>query len=159
MDAEAAAKLGTHSNRYETLLKQRHVQVNSLWGNKFWSHRCFCHTSFGWPAEGCWSFRQLPWSSVYTKEYNFELLLWEGNSYFILFYWQLLGRSIDLNKLICQRLNNAMIRSLDCAIGQFESGDICGVVVKSHFFFVWVALIGRSIFKLPGSIFSIARLR
>ncbi|KAK2551270.1 Cytoplasmic FMR1-interacting protein 2 [Acropora cervicornis] len=66
MNAEAAAKLGTRSNRYETLLKQRHVQ--------------------------------------------------------------LLGRSINLNKLISQRLNNAMIRSLDCAIGRFESGDICGVV-------------------------------
>ena len=45
------------------------------------------------------------------------------------FLFQLLGRSIDLNKLITQRLNNAMIRSLDCAIGRFESGDICGVVV------------------------------
>ncbi|CAH3019681.1 unnamed protein product [Porites evermanni] len=66
VSAESAAKLGTRSNRYETLLKQRHVQ--------------------------------------------------------------LLGRSIDLNKLITQRLNNAMIRSLDCAIGRFESGDICGVV-------------------------------
>lgn len=44
-------------------------------------------------------------------------------------YPQLLGRSIDLNKLITQRLNNSMIRSLDCAIGRFESGDICGVVV------------------------------
>ena len=27
LGAEAAAKLGTRSNRYETLLKQRHVQV------------------------------------------------------------------------------------------------------------------------------------
>ncbi|XP_066016984.1 cytoplasmic FMR1-interacting protein 2 [Pocillopora verrucosa] len=66
LNAEAAAKLGTRSNRYETLLRQRHVQ--------------------------------------------------------------LLGRSIDLNKLITQRLNNAMIKSLDCAIARFESGDICGVV-------------------------------
>lgn len=44
--------------------------------------------------------------------------------------FQLLGRSIDLNKMITQRLNIAMIRSLDCAIGRFESGDICGVVVR-----------------------------
>ena len=41
MNAEAAAKLGTRSNRYETLLKQRHVQVNSLRGNGFSSQRCF----------------------------------------------------------------------------------------------------------------------
>lgn len=46
-----------------------------------------------------------------------------------LLFSQLLGRSIDLNKLITQRLNNAMIKSLDCAIARFESGDICGVVV------------------------------
>ena len=52
------------------------------------------------------------------------------------FLFQLLGRSIDLNKLITQRLNNAMIRSLDCAIGRFESGDICGVVVGLIHFFV-----------------------
>ena len=30
MGAEAAAKLGTRSNRYETLLKQRHVQVDYM---------------------------------------------------------------------------------------------------------------------------------
>ena len=48
---------------------------------------------------------------------------------FLFLFFQLLGRSIDLNKLITQRLNNSMIRSLDCAIGRFESGDICGVVV------------------------------
>ena len=53
-----------------------------------------------------------------------------GLTLFLLcFFFQLLGRSIDLNKLITQRLNNSMIRSLDCAIGRFESGDICGVVV------------------------------
>ena len=52
------------------------------------------------------------------------------------FLFQLLGRSIDLNKLITQRLNNAMIRSLDCAIGRFESGDICGVVVGLIRFFL-----------------------
>ena len=48
------------------------------------------------------------------------------------FLFQLLGRSIDLNKMITQRLNNAMMRSLDCAIGRFESGDICGVVVRQN---------------------------
>lgn len=42
---------------------------------------------------------------------------------------QLLGRSIDLNKLITQRINADMQKSLDLAISKFESGDITGVVV------------------------------
>ncbi|KAL7645445.1 UNVERIFIED_CONTAM: hypothetical protein RMT77_003831 [Armadillidium vulgare] len=41
---------------------------------------------------------------------------------------QLLGRSIDLNKLICQRINSSMHKSLDMAINRFESGDITSVV-------------------------------
>lgn len=41
---------------------------------------------------------------------------------------QLLGRSIDLNKLITQRINADMQKSLDLAISKFESGDITGVV-------------------------------
>lgn len=44
---------------------------------------------------------------------------------------QLLGRSIDLNKLICQRINSSMHKSLDMAINRFESGDITSVVVSS----------------------------
>lgn len=41
---------------------------------------------------------------------------------------QLLGRSIDLNRLICQRINNCMLKSLELAISRFESGDITGIV-------------------------------
>ncbi|XP_026675892.1 cytoplasmic FMR1-interacting protein [Diaphorina citri] len=41
---------------------------------------------------------------------------------------QLLGRSIDLNKLITQRINADMHKSLDLAISKFEHGDITGVV-------------------------------
>jgi len=48
------------------------------------------------------------------------------------FVSQLLGRSIDLNKLISQRINAALQRSLDVAISRFESGDITGIVVSSH---------------------------
>lgn len=61
---------------------------------------------------------------------------WGMQTYFVFarFFFQLLGRSIDLNKLITQRLNNSMIRSLDCAIARFESGDICGIVVCKHLF-------------------------
>lgn len=41
---------------------------------------------------------------------------------------QLLGRSIDLNKLITQRINADMQKSLDLAISKFEGGDITGVM-------------------------------
>lgn len=41
---------------------------------------------------------------------------------------QLLGRSIDLNKLITQRINADMQKSLDFAIGKFEAGDITGIM-------------------------------
>lgn len=44
---------------------------------------------------------------------------------------QLLGRSIDLNKLITQRINADMQKSLDLAISKFEAGDITGVVVRN----------------------------
>jgi len=43
---------------------------------------------------------------------------------------QLLGRSIDLNRLISQRINAALQRSLDVAISRFEGGDITGIVVS-----------------------------
>ena len=41
---------------------------------------------------------------------------------------QLLGRSIDLNRLICQRINNNLSKSLDLSIARFEAGDITGIV-------------------------------
>merc|ERR1712106_1003892 len=41
---------------------------------------------------------------------------------------QLLGRSIDLNRLICQRINNSLQKSLDLSIARFEAGDITGIV-------------------------------
>ncbi|XP_045119572.1 cytoplasmic FMR1-interacting protein-like isoform X1 [Portunus trituberculatus] len=41
---------------------------------------------------------------------------------------QLLGRSIDLNKLICQRINASMHKSLEVAIARFEGADITSVV-------------------------------
>lgn len=45
---------------------------------------------------------------------------------------QLLGRSIDLNKLITQRINVDMLKSLDLAISKFEAGDITGTVVRKR---------------------------
>ncbi|EQB77238.1 cytoplasmic FMR1-interacting protein 2 [Camelus ferus] len=64
------------SNRYETLLKQRHVQPLS-------SHHKLQPTSF---------------------------------------------RSIDLNRLITQRISAAMYKSLDQAISRFESEDLTSIV-------------------------------
>jgi cytoplasmic FMR1 interacting protein len=42
---------------------------------------------------------------------------------------QLLGRSIDLNRLIAQRINAAMLRSLDTALSKFEAEGLYFVVV------------------------------
>lgn len=43
---------------------------------------------------------------------------------------QLLGRSIDLNRLITQRISAAMYKSLDQAISRFESEDLTSIVVR-----------------------------
>ncbi|XP_065556681.1 cytoplasmic FMR1-interacting protein-like isoform X2 [Artemia franciscana] len=47
---------------------------------------------------------------------------------------QLLGRSIDLNRLITQRINQAVSKSLDLAISRFEASDITGVIELSALF-------------------------
>lgn len=44
---------------------------------------------------------------------------------------QLLGRSIDLNRLITQRVSVAMYKSLELAIGRFESEDLTSIVVSA----------------------------
>lgn len=44
---------------------------------------------------------------------------------------KLLGRSIDLNRLITQRISAAMYKSLDHAISRFESEDLTSIVVKA----------------------------
>ena len=43
---------------------------------------------------------------------------------------EILGRSIDLNKLIAQRVNAAIHKSLDIAISRFEGSDITAIVVS-----------------------------
>lgn len=82
------------SNRYETLLKQRHVQVQQTFPLTF--HLIAC----------CVVFRN---RSAFVS--------------------QLLGRSIDLNRLITQRISAAMYKSLDHAISRFESEDLTSIVV------------------------------
>lgn len=51
--------------------------------------------------------------------------------FFCLCNSQLLGRSIDLNRLITQRISAAMYKSLDHAISRFESEDLTSIVVRS----------------------------
>ncbi|VDM40991.1 unnamed protein product [Toxocara canis] len=41
---------------------------------------------------------------------------------------QLLGRSIDLNRLVSQRINIAILRSLDVAISKFEADELASIV-------------------------------
>lgn len=64
--------------------------------------------------------------SSYPRNNRYETLLKQRHV-------QLLGRSIDLNKLITQRINADMQKSLELAISRFESSDISGVVVSAAF--------------------------
>ena len=53
---------------------------------------------------------------------------------------QLLGRSIDLNRLIGQQVGTTLQSSLNVAISRFEAGDLTGVMVgslPSSFVLVW----------------------
>lgn len=81
------------SNRYETLLKQRHVQVSRA-------------ASPSDPAPS----PPLPSLTRCAP--------------------QLLGRSIDLNRLITQRISAALYKSLELAINRFESEDLTSIMVR-----------------------------
>ena len=50
---------------------------------------------------------------------------------------QLLGRSIDLNKLLAQRITTELQKSLDICISKFESGSLSGVVVSTLYYTCW----------------------
>ena len=43
---------------------------------------------------------------------------------------QLVGRSLDLNALLGQRMRSNMIHAIDLAISKFESSDLCAIVVS-----------------------------
>lgn len=47
---------------------------------------------------------------------------------------QLLGRSVDLNNLICQRMNTYLRQNVDYAISRFEASNITNVIVLSLLF-------------------------
>ena len=59
---------------------------------------------------------------------------------------QLLGRSIDLNRLISQRVNAALLKALELSVARFEAGDITGVVVNGNFLRILIGL--TILFKL-----------
>ena len=61
----------------------------------------------------------------------------------LLILFQLLGRSIDLNRLISQRINAALQKSLDVAITRFEGGDLTGVVVSNMEFATHPIIAGK----------------
>jgi hypothetical protein len=44
---------------------------------------------------------------------------------------QILGRSIDLNRLIGQRVNASLQKALEVAISRFEGGELTGIVVRN----------------------------
>ncbi len=50
---------------------------------------------------------------------------------------QLLGRSIDLNALLGQRLGSNMLKAIDLAISKFESSDLCSIVVSIIHYIVY----------------------
>ena len=46
---------------------------------------------------------------------------------------QLLGRSIDLNSLLGQRIRSNMLKAIELAVAKFESSDLCSIVVSQYF--------------------------
>lgn len=52
------------------------------------------------------------------------------NPFSLFFTVQLLGRSIDLNRLIAQQVTTALKNALNVAIGRFEADDLTGIMVS-----------------------------
>lgn len=59
-----------------------------------------------------------------------------------------MGRSVDLNCLIAQRVNAALHRALDLAIARFESGDLTGIVVSMLWTHCWTIVL-ELVAKMP----------
>lgn len=58
------------------------------------------------------------------QAFRFESLLQQR-------HFQLLGRSVDLNRVVTQRINMALLKALDSAIWKFESEPLSSIVVSS----------------------------
>lgn len=132
------------SNRYETLLKQRHVQVLET-------------ASHGLSIVAFFTFNMLH-LKIKTDRHQFKLHGISNCTCFAchtlshtcsLCFLKLLGRSIDLNRLITQRISAAMYKSLDHAISRFESEDLTSIVVRSHIGKVTPKLTAAFPFLLP----------
>jgi hypothetical protein len=50
---------------------------------------------------------------------------------------QILGRTIDLRSLITQRMNKLFRENIDFLLERFENGDLCGVVVRLFYFYLY----------------------
>ena len=68
------------------------------------------------------------WALLQSRAYRVVIVLCRYVTLLRQRHVQLLGRSIDLNRLVCQRINNSLQKSLDLAIARFEANDITGVV-------------------------------
>lgn len=82
----------------------KHQAASILLDKRFRSEAAALHIRFAWPQ---------------TNRY--ETLLRQR-------HFTLLGRNIDLNRLIAQRLNAAMLASLELAIKRFEATDLTSTV-------------------------------
>lgn len=60
------------------------------------------------------------------------LCTWSTECFPIFHVFQILGRSIDLNRLIGQRVNASLQKALDVAISRFEGGELTGIVVSTR---------------------------
>jgi hypothetical protein len=97
---------------------------------------CFIHCKNSWLIFVLYGF-----SILLDKRFKEECALQEtyfpyprSNRYETLMkqrHVQLLGRSIDLNKLITQRINVDLLKSLELAITKFQGSDLTGIVVRS----------------------------
>ena len=60
----------------------------------------------------------------------------------------LLGRSIDLNRLLAQRINKAILNSLNTAIRRFECNNLTGIIVSVWYWCSMLKMIGVAITNL-----------
>lgn len=82
----------------------KHTAASILLDKRFRSAAASLNIPFSWPANN-----------------RYETLLKQR-------HFQLLGRTIDLNRLIAQRLNAAMLKSLELAISRFEASDLTSTI-------------------------------
>ena len=82
----------------------KHLAASILLDKRFRSEAASLNIKFTWPQ---------------TNRY--ETLLRQR-------HLQILGRTVDLNRLIAQRLNAAMLKSLELAINRFEAADLTSTV-------------------------------